>query len=40
MYLDDEEISLSKGKVVIAPEGAKRGIKGVERFVAVAVHIS
>ncbi len=40
MYLDDEEISLSKGKVVIAPEGAKRGIKGVERLVAVAVHIS
>jgi quercetin dioxygenase-like cupin family protein len=40
MYLDDEEISLSKGKVVIAPEGSKRGIKGVERLVAVAVHIS
>ncbi len=40
MYLDDEEISLSKGKVVIAPEGAKRGIKGVERLVAIAVQIS
>lgn len=40
MYLDDEEISLSKGMVVIAPEGAKRGIKGIERLVAVAVHIS
>ncbi|MFQ5963059.1 MAG: cupin domain-containing protein [Candidatus Scalinduaceae bacterium] len=40
MYLDDKEISLTKGKVVIAPEGAKRGIKGVERLVAVAVHIS
>jgi quercetin dioxygenase-like cupin family protein len=40
MYLDDEEICLSKGKAVIAPEGAKRGIKGVERLVAVAVHIS
>jgi len=40
MYLDDEEISLSKGTVVIAPEGAKRGIKGVERLVAVAIHIS
>jgi quercetin dioxygenase-like cupin family protein len=40
MYLDDEEISLSKGTVVIVPEGAKRGIKGVERLVAVAIHIS
>lgn len=40
MYLDDKEIDLSKGKVVIAPDGAKRGIKGVERLVAVAVHIS
>ncbi len=40
MYLDDEEINLSKGTVVIVPEGAKRGIKGVERLVAVAIHIS
>ncbi len=40
MYLDDEEISLSKGTVVIAPEGSKRGLKGVERLVAVAVHVS
>jgi quercetin dioxygenase-like cupin family protein len=40
MYLDDEEISVSKGTVVIAPEGSKRGIKGVERLVAVAVHVS
>jgi quercetin dioxygenase-like cupin family protein len=40
MYLDDEEISVSKGTVVVAPEGSKRGIKGVERLVAVAVHVS
>ena len=40
MYLDGEEISLSKGKVVVAPEGSERGIKGIEKLVAVAVHIS
>lgn len=40
MYLDDEEINLSKGTVVVVPEGAKRGLKGVEKLVAVAVHIS
>lgn len=40
MYLDGEEISLSKGTVVIVPEGAKRGIKGVEKLVAVAIHIN
>ncbi len=40
MYLDDEEISVTKGSVVVAPEGSKRGIKGVERLVAVAVHVS
>jgi quercetin dioxygenase-like cupin family protein len=40
LYLDDEEISVSKGSVVVAPEGSKRGIKGVERLVAVAVHVS
>lgn len=40
MYLDDEEISLSKGMVVIAPEGSKRGLKGVEKLVAVAIHVS
>jgi quercetin dioxygenase-like cupin family protein len=40
MYLEDEEISLSKDKIVIAPEGTRRGIKGEERLVVVAVHIS
>ncbi len=40
MYLDDKEISLSKGMVVVAPEGAKRGLKGVERLVATAIHIN
>lgn len=40
MYLDGEEISLSKGTVVVAPEGSKRGIRGVEKLVAVAVHVS
>lgn len=40
MSLDDEEISLSKGTVVVAPEGAKRGLKGVEKLVAVAIHIN
>lgn len=40
MYLDGEEIGLLKGKVVIAPDGSKRGIKGVERLIVVAVHIS
>ncbi len=40
MFLDGEEISLSKGKVVVAPEGSERGIRSIERLVAIAVHIS
>ncbi len=40
MSLDGEEIVLSKGKVVFAPEGSERGIRCIERLVAVAVHIS
>ncbi len=40
MFLDGEEISLSKGKVVVVPEGSERGLKGEERLIAVAVHIS
>ncbi len=40
MYLDGEEISLSKGKVVVAPEGSERGVRGIEKLVVVAVHIS
>ncbi len=40
MYLDGEEISLSKGKIVVAPEGSKRGVRGIERLTVVAVHIS
>ncbi|MCR4289017.1 MAG: cupin domain-containing protein [Candidatus Scalindua sp.] len=40
MSLDGEEIELSKGKVVFAPEGSERGIRGIERLVAIAVHIS
>ncbi len=40
MYLDDKEINLSKGTVVVVPEGAKRGLKSVEKLVAVAVHIN
>ncbi len=40
MFLDGEEIELSKGKVVFAPEGSERGIRSIERLVAVAVHIS
>ena len=40
MFLDGEEINLTKGKVVVVPEGSERGIRGVERLVAIAVHIS
>ncbi len=40
MFLNGEEIELSKGKVVFAPEGSERGIRSIERLVAVAVHIS
>ncbi len=40
MFLDGKEISLSKGKVVVVPEGSERGIRGIERLVAIAVHIS
>ena len=40
MSLDGEEIELSKGKVVFAPEGSERGIRCIERLVAIAVHIS
>lgn len=40
MYLDGEEISLSKGKVVVTPEGSERGVRGIEKLVVVAVHIS
>lgn len=40
MFLDGEEISLSKGKVVVVPEGSERGIRGIERLVAVAIHIN
>ena len=40
MYLDGEGISLSKGKVVVAPEGSERGVRGIEKLVVVAVHIS
>lgn len=40
MTLDGEEIELSKGKVVFAPEGSERGIKCTERLVAIAIHIS
>ncbi len=40
MFLDGKEISLSKGKVVVVPEGSERGIRGIERLVAVAIHIS
>ncbi len=40
MSLDGEEIELSKGKVVFAPEGSERGIKCIERLVAIAIHIS
>jgi len=40
MSLDGEEIELSKGKVVFAPEGSERGIRCTERLVAIAVHIS
>jgi quercetin dioxygenase-like cupin family protein len=40
MSLDGKEIELSKGKVVFAPEGSERGIKCIERLVAIAIHIS
>ncbi|GAX61673.1 hypothetical protein SCALIN_C27_0067 [Candidatus Scalindua japonica] len=40
MFLDGEEISLAKGKVVVVPEGSERGIRSIERLVAIAVHIS
>ncbi len=40
MSLDGEEIELSKGKVVFAPGGSERGIRSIERLVAIAVHIS
>ena len=40
MYLDGKEISLSKGIVVVAPEGSERGVKCIEKLVVVAVHIS
>ncbi len=40
MFLDGEEIGLTKGKVVVVPEGSERGIRATERLVAVAVHIS
>ncbi len=40
MALDDKEISLSADKVVIAPEGSKRGVKGIKDVVVVAFHVS
>ncbi len=40
MVVEDEEISLSPGQVVVAPEGSKRGIKCVEKIVALAFHVS
>ena len=40
MSLDGEEIELSKGKIVFAPGGSERGIRSIERLVAIAVHIS
>jgi len=40
MLLNGKEIGLSKGKVIVVPEGAERGIRAIERLVAIAVHIS
>ncbi|MCP4264125.1 MAG: cupin domain-containing protein [Candidatus Brocadiaceae bacterium] len=40
MSLDGKDISLSKGKVIVVPEGSERGIRADERLVAIAVHIS
>ncbi len=40
MSLDGKEVSLSKGKVIVVPEGSERGIRADERLVAIAVHIS
>lgn len=39
MYLEDKEIDFSSGCVEVASEGSKRGVKGVERIVVVAIHV-
>ncbi|MCP5002989.1 MAG: cupin domain-containing protein [Planctomycetes bacterium] len=40
MVVENEEVSISPGQIVIAPKGSKRGIKGVENVVALAFHVS
>ncbi|GJQ57985.1 MAG: cupin domain-containing protein [Candidatus Scalindua sp. AMX11] len=40
MVIEGEEVSVSPGQVVVAPEGAKRGIKSTDNIVALAFHVS
>lgn len=40
MVVGDKEVPLSSGEVVVAPEGSKRGIKAIEKVVALAFHVS
>ncbi|MDR4499079.1 MAG: cupin domain-containing protein [Candidatus Scalindua sp.] len=40
MTVDDKEISVSAGEVVLVSEGSKRGIKAMDNVVALAFHIS
>ncbi len=38
LTLDDEKLNLSKGTIIVAPEGSSRGIKCEEKLVVVAIH--
>ena len=40
MIVDNKEISVSPGEVVMVPEGSKRGIKASENLVAIAFHVN
>ena len=40
MTVDDKEISVSAGEVVMVSEGSKRGIKAMDNIVAIAFHVS
>jgi quercetin dioxygenase-like cupin family protein len=40
MVVEDKEIGLSAGEIVIAPEGSRRGIKAHGKIVAIAFHVS
>ncbi len=37
--LDDKKIDMKAGSIIVAPEGASRGMKCIERMVVLAISI-